>query len=206
MHFAHDISPYATLHTLMSTILYTTLLWESSILHNIRECCCVVADMRSNEVVPANYLLEGLKEMAFILGSWTRTRDVSSCIYLQISLSIFLSTFLSLSHTHTHSACTLTSYTYQPINFMPKFSTSLTNHLSNCAIVGVLMECLSWYHLCVINTVFVQVLHRHQSQIPVDINHGQLIEQLSRTVSKLEVGNAYTSLMSMYSSYYIVCM
>ena len=81
LHFAHDISPYATLYTLMSTILYTTVLWESSILHNIRECCCVVADMRSNEVVPANYLLEGLKEMAFILGSWTRTRDVSSCIY-----------------------------------------------------------------------------------------------------------------------------
>ena len=61
------------------------------------------------------------------------------------------------------------------------------------------MEGLSWYHLCVINTVFVQVLHRHQSQIPVDINHGQLIEQLSRTVSKLEVGNAYTSLISTHS-------
>ena len=70
-------------------------------------------------MVPANYLLEGLKEMAFILGSWTRTRDVSSCSYLQISLSLFLSTFLSLSH--THSACTHTPYTYQSIDIMPKF-------------------------------------------------------------------------------------
>ena len=75
---------------------------------HIRECCCVVADMRSNEVVPANYLLEGLKEMAFILGSWTRTRDVSSCSYLEISLSIFL----SLSHTQ----CMHTYFLYLPIH------------------------------------------------------------------------------------------
>ena len=34
--------------------------------------------MRSNGEVPANYLLEGLKEMAFVLGSWTRTKEVSS--------------------------------------------------------------------------------------------------------------------------------
>ena len=54
-----------------------------------------------------------------------------------------------------------------------------------------------WGHTVCDHTVFLQVLHRHQSQIPVDINHGQLIEQLSRTVSKLEVGNAYTSLISM---------
>ena len=47
---------------------------------------CVIAEMRSNGVVPANYLLEGLKEMAFTLGSWTRTKEVSSTTSTQNKL------------------------------------------------------------------------------------------------------------------------
>ena len=35
------------------------------------------ADLRSEGYVPPGYLLEGLKEMAFTLGSWTRTKDVT---------------------------------------------------------------------------------------------------------------------------------
>ena len=37
------------------------------------------------------------------------------------------------------------------------------------------------------NVWLFQILQKHQSQIPLNLNHGQLIEQLSGTVSKLEV-------------------
>ena len=52
---------------------------------------CVVAEMRSNGVVPANYLLEGLKEMAFTLGSWTRTKEVSLTANTHRTNSAFIS-------------------------------------------------------------------------------------------------------------------
>ena len=37
------------------------------------------------------------------------------------------------------------------------------------------------------NVWLFQILQKHQSQIPLNLSHGQLIEQLSGTVSKLEV-------------------
>jgi len=42
--------------------------------------------MHCRGTMPPNYLLEGLKEMAFVLGSWTRTKEVSDPVHLDPSV------------------------------------------------------------------------------------------------------------------------